>query len=233
MNRNARIAVALVLAVGVIVFKRQHDADKPAPTTPATAAAPTGPAGDDLALRPTRTLGKLAPTLDAATKERRDYILAEELKYSKISQEVYDAAIAEPITPNITEPSTGCATAGNAAYFCEYVLNVLRNDEAFGADDDERRVTLAREEVSRRDRKLPRTGHPHDVDVADGRSMAHECVERTVDELFDDGLIEPTSDDGEPAFGTGWCSGEFSHYGKSGKNRRAGPTPCASRRASG
>ncbi|MCJ1702867.1 transglycosylase domain-containing protein [Rathayibacter sp. VKM Ac-2926] len=74
----------------------------------------------------------------AATKERRDYILAEELKYSKISQEVYDAAIAEPITPNITEPSTGCATAGNAAYFCEYVLNVLRNDEAFGADDDER-----------------------------------------------------------------------------------------------
>ncbi|WP_166674133.1 transglycosylase domain-containing protein [Rathayibacter sp. PhB151] len=74
----------------------------------------------------------------AATKERRDYILGEELKYSKISQEVYDAAIAEPITPNITEPSTGCATAGDAAYFCEYVLNVLRNDEAFGADDDER-----------------------------------------------------------------------------------------------
>ncbi|WP_185038921.1 transglycosylase domain-containing protein [Rathayibacter sp. PhB127] len=74
----------------------------------------------------------------AATKERRDYILTEELKYSKISQEVYDAAIAEPITPNITEPSTGCATAGDAAYFCEYVLNVLRNDEAFGADDDER-----------------------------------------------------------------------------------------------
>ncbi|QHC57841.1 transglycosylase domain-containing protein [Rathayibacter sp. VKM Ac-2760] len=74
----------------------------------------------------------------AATKERRDYILGEELKYSKISQEVYDAAIAEPITPNITEPSTGCATAGDAAYFCEYVLNVLRNDEAFGATDDER-----------------------------------------------------------------------------------------------
>ena len=27
-----------------------------------------------------------------------------------------------------TQPSTGCATAGNAAYFCDYVLNVLRND---------------------------------------------------------------------------------------------------------
>ncbi|WP_162238033.1 transglycosylase domain-containing protein [Rathayibacter sp. Leaf299] len=74
----------------------------------------------------------------AVTKERRDYILGEELKYGKIDQATYDAAIAEPITPNITQPSTGCATAGDAAYFCDYVLNVLRNDEVFGATDDER-----------------------------------------------------------------------------------------------
>ncbi|SMH45003.1 Membrane carboxypeptidase (penicillin-binding protein) [Rathayibacter oskolensis] len=74
----------------------------------------------------------------AETKERRDYILGEELKYAKITQEQHDAAVAEPITPNITQPSTGCATAGNAAYFCDYVLNVLRNDEVFGATDDER-----------------------------------------------------------------------------------------------
>ena len=39
----------------------------------------------------------------AATKERRDYILAEELKYSKISQEVYDAAIAEPMAATAAE----------------------------------------------------------------------------------------------------------------------------------
>ncbi|WP_170116285.1 penicillin-binding protein [Rathayibacter caricis] len=74
----------------------------------------------------------------AVTKERRDYILREELRYGKIDQVTYDAAIAEPITPAITQPSTGCATAGNAAYFCDYVLNVLRNDEVFGATDDER-----------------------------------------------------------------------------------------------
>ncbi|WP_159988103.1 penicillin-binding protein [Rathayibacter sp. VKM Ac-2803] len=74
----------------------------------------------------------------ALTKERRDYILSEELKYAKISQEQYDAAVAEPITPTITQPSTGCATAGNAAYFCDYVLNVLRNDTVFGETDDER-----------------------------------------------------------------------------------------------
>lgn len=46
--------------------------------------------------------------------------------------------MAEPITPTITQPSTGCATAGNAAYFCDYVLNVLRNDTVFGETDDER-----------------------------------------------------------------------------------------------
>ncbi|PPF19153.1 penicillin-binding protein [Rathayibacter sp. AY1D7] len=74
----------------------------------------------------------------AATKERRDYILSEELKHGRIDQAAHDAAVAEPITPNITEPSTGCTTAGNAAYFCDYVLNVLRNDSVFGATDDER-----------------------------------------------------------------------------------------------
>ncbi|PPG86090.1 penicillin-binding protein [Rathayibacter rathayi] len=74
----------------------------------------------------------------ADTKERRDYILSEELKHGRIDQATHDAAVAEPITPNITEPSTGCTTAGDAAYFCEYVLNVLRNDTVFGASDDER-----------------------------------------------------------------------------------------------
>ncbi|MBF4463270.1 MULTISPECIES: transglycosylase domain-containing protein [unclassified Rathayibacter] len=74
----------------------------------------------------------------AQTKERRDYILSEELKHGQIDQPTYDAAIAEAITPKITEPSTGCSTAGNAAYFCDYVLNVLRNDAVFGATDDER-----------------------------------------------------------------------------------------------
>ncbi|KZX20541.1 penicillin-binding protein [Rathayibacter tanaceti] len=74
----------------------------------------------------------------AATKERRDYILSEELKHGRIDQATHDAAVAEPITPTITEPSTGCSTAGDAAYFCDYVLNVLRTDDAFGATDDER-----------------------------------------------------------------------------------------------
>ncbi|GAA1059392.1 transglycosylase domain-containing protein [Agromyces bracchium] len=63
----------------------------------------------------------------AANKQRRDYIIDEMLEYGKITQEEHDAAIAEPIAPKITEPSTGCQTAGGSAYFCDYVANVIRN----------------------------------------------------------------------------------------------------------
>ncbi|HEY9365633.1 MAG TPA: transglycosylase domain-containing protein [Agromyces sp.] len=67
------------------------------------------------------------PTPYAANKERRDYILGEMLKYGKITQEDHDAAVASPVTPVITEPSTGCQTAQGSAYFCDYVKNVILN----------------------------------------------------------------------------------------------------------
>lgn len=64
----------------------------------------------------------------AANQERRDYILREMLKYGAITQEQHDAAVAAVITPSIHEPSTGCVTAGNAAYFCDYVTWIIKND---------------------------------------------------------------------------------------------------------
>ncbi|MFM6973970.1 MAG: transglycosylase domain-containing protein [Agromyces sp.] len=64
----------------------------------------------------------------AANKSRRDYILNQMLKYGAISSSQHDEAIAAAITPSIHEPSTGCSTAGNAAYFCDYVTNLVRND---------------------------------------------------------------------------------------------------------
>ena len=64
----------------------------------------------------------------AANKDRRDYILNQMLKYGQITQEQHDAAVAAPITPAIHEPSTGCVTAGNAAFFCDYVRLIIRND---------------------------------------------------------------------------------------------------------
>ncbi|MDJ0347988.1 transglycosylase domain-containing protein [Cryobacterium sp. PH29-G1] len=74
----------------------------------------------------------------AANKVRRDYILTEMLKYDKITQADFDAAIATPIEPVITVPSTGCQTAGGSAYFCDYVTKNLKSDPTFGADADER-----------------------------------------------------------------------------------------------
>jgi membrane peptidoglycan carboxypeptidase len=79
-----------------------------------------------------------------ANKQRRDYILDQMLKYKKISQKDHDAAIKAPIQPTITEPSTGCQTAGGSAYFCDLVVNTLRNDPTFGADDTTRMANFRR-----------------------------------------------------------------------------------------
>jgi membrane peptidoglycan carboxypeptidase len=80
----------------------------------------------------------------ADNKSRRDYILNEMLQYEKITPEQHAEAIASPIEPTITEPSTGCATAGGAAFFCDYVTHVLRNDPTFGEDADARMLNFRR-----------------------------------------------------------------------------------------
>ncbi|NQX27887.1 penicillin-binding protein [Microbacteriaceae bacterium VKM Ac-2854] len=79
-----------------------------------------------------------------ANKERRDYVLSQMLKEGSIAQADYDAAVAEEVTPNIQPVSTGCKTAGDAAYFCNYVTWVIRNDDAFGADSDTRWANFQR-----------------------------------------------------------------------------------------
>ena len=80
----------------------------------------------------------------AANKERRDYILGEMLKYEKITQVDHDAAVDTVITPTITEPSTGCATAGGSAYFCDLVVNTLQNDPTFGDTAEARLANFRR-----------------------------------------------------------------------------------------
>lgn len=78
------------------------------------------------------------------TLDRRDYVLSSMLEHGKITQEEYDVAYAEPITPVITQPSTGCQTAGGAAYFCDYVTKVILNDPIFGKTAEERSDLLKR-----------------------------------------------------------------------------------------
>lgn len=79
----------------------------------------------------------------ALTKGRQIYVLDRMLADGKITQEEYDAAVAEPIVPAITPADTGCGVVpGKAAYFCQYVRGIMENDEAFGATPEERTKLL-------------------------------------------------------------------------------------------
>ncbi|WP_159500888.1 transglycosylase domain-containing protein [Microbacterium sp. 18062] len=78
-----------------------------------------------------------------STKGRQIYVLDRLLDDGKITQEQHDAAVVEPITPNITNPTQGCG-ASVAPYFCQYVVSVVRNDPAFGETRDERQAALRR-----------------------------------------------------------------------------------------
>lgn len=80
----------------------------------------------------------------ALTKKRRDYVLGRMLEDKKITEEQYQNAVAENITPKITEPSTGCETAGGAAYFCDYVTRVILNNDIYGKTYEERENLLKR-----------------------------------------------------------------------------------------
>ncbi len=80
----------------------------------------------------------------AANRTRRDYILKQMLRYGKITQLQHDEAVAAPVEPQITEPSTGCQTAGPSAYFCDYVSALLRTDPVFGPDADTRMMNFRR-----------------------------------------------------------------------------------------
>lgn len=71
-------------------------------------------------------------------KVRRDYILATELEHKMITKAEYAEAVKTPITPKITPTTAGCAGAGSAAYFCDYVKNVINDDPAFGKTPAER-----------------------------------------------------------------------------------------------
>ncbi|MET1017842.1 MAG: transglycosylase domain-containing protein [Leifsonia flava] len=79
----------------------------------------------------------------AAAKERRDYILDKMLLYKKITRDQHEAAVAAEVAPSIHPSSTGCITAGGAAYFCDFVYWTMVNDKAFGATEADRKKTVS------------------------------------------------------------------------------------------
>ena len=79
-----------------------------------------------------------------STKGRQLYVLSRLFDDGKITHDQYVAAAIEPLTPTITPTQTGCAAAGGAAYFCQYVKDTILNDAAFGETRADRLQTLQR-----------------------------------------------------------------------------------------
>ncbi|WP_104045682.1 transglycosylase domain-containing protein [Arthrobacter sp. ZGTC412] len=71
-------------------------------------------------------------------KQRRDLVLSLMLSQGKITQAEHDAAVATPVKTKVTQPKQGCAYASSAPYFCDYVLHLLENNPAYGAELAER-----------------------------------------------------------------------------------------------
>ncbi|TLM72315.1 transglycosylase domain-containing protein [Pseudarthrobacter sp. NamB4] len=74
-----------------------------------------------------------------SSKQRRDLVLTLMRDQGKITQADYDAAVATPVETKVTPARQGCAYASTAPYFCDYVLHLLENNPAYGADLDERK----------------------------------------------------------------------------------------------
>jgi membrane peptidoglycan carboxypeptidase len=77
-------------------------------------------------------------------KVRRDLVLHSMLSQGKIQQADYDAAVASPVETKVTQPRQGCAYSTTAPYFCDYVLHLLLNNPAYGADAAERERKIFR-----------------------------------------------------------------------------------------
>jgi membrane peptidoglycan carboxypeptidase len=72
------------------------------------------------------------------SKARRDLVLGLMLNQNKITQAEHDAAVATPVETKVTPARQGCAYASAAPYFCAYVLHLLENNPAYGAEVKER-----------------------------------------------------------------------------------------------
>ena len=84
------------------------------------------------------------------SQTRRDVVLQLMKAQGYITPEEYDAGIATPLADTLRpqEPRLGCMSADQAVpgsgYFCDYVVKVIKNDEAFGTTEDERLDLLYR-----------------------------------------------------------------------------------------
>ncbi|CAB4552509.1 unannotated protein [freshwater metagenome] len=78
------------------------------------------------------------------TKTRRDYVINNMRDEGYITAAEAEQYKAEPVTPNITKTNTGCEANQQTAYFCDYVVWVVRNSSEFGPTMEDREVLLRR-----------------------------------------------------------------------------------------
>ncbi|WP_454084347.1 transglycosylase domain-containing protein [Georgenia sp. Marseille-Q6866] len=79
-------------------------------------------------------------------EQRRNTVLGRMLFLDVITQEQHDEAVAIPVADmlDVQDTPRGCAVAGNAAYFCQYVVNDILTNEAYGESVEDRRQLLNR-----------------------------------------------------------------------------------------
>jgi membrane peptidoglycan carboxypeptidase len=66
-----------------------------------------------------------------AARARRDVVLGQMLKYGFILKHEYDAAVRTPVVLHLHKQGNGCE-ASRYPYFCDYVLNVIKQSTVFG-----------------------------------------------------------------------------------------------------
>ena len=79
-------------------------------------------------------------------KDRMDWVLQKMLDNEFIDQAQYEQGLATQISDilHVTNQVGGCASAGSAAYFCDYVVGEIQNSELFGKTATERNQLLLR-----------------------------------------------------------------------------------------
>ncbi|WP_205832060.1 transglycosylase domain-containing protein [Bifidobacterium moraviense] len=87
------------------------------------------------------------PSIEANQEEsqnQRNIVLKLMLQQGFISQQEYDDAVNTPLkdTLHITSVAQGCMAAGDAAFFCSYVVKQIENSPEFGATKEERQKLL-------------------------------------------------------------------------------------------
>lgn len=95
----------------------------------------------------TQNPAKYDPSIEANQPEaqrQRNLVLDIMLQEGYITQQEHDEAFNTPIkdTLHITSVAQGCMAAGDAAFFCTYVVKQIENSPEFGATKEERQKLL-------------------------------------------------------------------------------------------